>query len=119
MVIFLDITVVLSGFVLGLTRGALRTTGKVRLAYGPSLDPFSRCLVVQRYDEKKSQSRKKTDWEQNWENWGKPVAKGSHGLTLDSSSISFTATTTCLCEYSSAVFRLWCHSSTLFGNWCT
>ena len=49
MVIFLDITKVLSGNTLGLTRGTLRTTGKVRLAYGPSLDPFSRCLVLQNY----------------------------------------------------------------------
>ena len=29
--------------------GSLRTTGEVRLAYGPTLDPFPRCLVVQRY----------------------------------------------------------------------
>jgi hypothetical protein len=36
---------------LGLTRGALRPTGEVRLAYGPTLDPFPRCLVLQRYEE--------------------------------------------------------------------
>ena len=31
----------------GLTRGPLRPTGEVRLAYGPTLDHFPRCLVVQ------------------------------------------------------------------------
>jgi len=40
-VIFVDITKVLSGKTPGLTRGPLRTTGKVRLAYGPTLDHFS------------------------------------------------------------------------------
>lgn len=40
MVIFLDITKVLSGYALGLTRGTLPPNKEVRLVFGPTLDPF-------------------------------------------------------------------------------
>ena len=49
MVILVDITEVLSGNTPSLTEGPLRTTEKVRLAYGTTLDPFSRWFVVQKY----------------------------------------------------------------------
>ena len=80
-------------------------------------------IPVQRYGEKNTQSRENPDWERNWENWENPIFTFlpfylftfSH---FPSSSISLTATTTCLREYSSAVFWYWCHSSTFCGNWC-
>ena len=45
MVILLDITEVLSGNASVSHEGPSHPTRKVRLAYGPTLDPFSRCMV--------------------------------------------------------------------------